>query len=1190
MGVFLNEINMKKNYFISVLSEKQVARQWMYAFALLLTTLLFSAKGNAQTPCLNPISPMLLSVNNNSATIGWTHPSPAPWSGYDIWHTSIPAYTPTSSFTPSGSTNTNTYTLSGYEPGATIYVFVRSACGSQTGPVNGPWIGPITFTTIAPGSGCPNAPYGLHPEENFTPQYTQEPEVIVTDAYAGEFSRVNVIPNREYVFSTSVSSDYITITNANSTSIIAHGPSPLTWSSISTATIRYYINTNSSCGVQQTERIRYITSQLNSSNCLPPTNPVNSSISSTGAVISWSFPGGFTPTQYYYSLTNTPPNINTTPTGSALSDNKVTLTTLTPNTTYYYWLRSTCSPDLSNWISGGSFTTLASNPVGCNGNLYGENPSTTYTPACFGNPEIIATNAWAGEYSKVTILPNKIYTFTSSVATDFITIKDDITSFTYASGTTPLVWSSAANTATIRFSLHTNSSCGNQNVSRTKSIICQDSPTCTSPSSLVVSALTSTTAIINWTASNPAPSNGYQYYYSTSNVAPNNGTSPSGSTTSTTLNLTDLTANTIYYIWVRSNCGSTQGNWVFGNSFTTVGAPSTGCVTALYGLYPDATFQPGCFGATENIVTDAYAGEYSNISISSNRQYTFASSIASDYITISNADASVIYTAGNTPLVWTSGTNSGTIRFYLHTNTACGSQQADRTKTIICQDLGPTCSAPTALTSSTITTTGVTLSWTAANPVPSNGYQYYYSTVNTAPNSGTTPSGNTAVTNTTVTGLSANTTYYYWVRANCGTSQGNWVSGGSFTTTSVTICNTAEYGLYPAATFTPSCSGSLETIVTDAYAGEYTNVSFVPNRVYTFSSSVATDYITITNFDGTFVYTSGTTPVQVNSALSTGTFRYYIHTNASCGSQNVNRVRYITCASVSSCNPPSNFNTDNITSNSARFTFTASTSTGVTYDVFFNTTNTAPNSQTTPNGSVTATAVILNNLTSNTAYYFWVRTNCGTSTSAWISGGSFTTHAFFSCNSATNGLYPSTNFSPSCSGSNETIVTDAYAGEFSNVVIVADKQYTFTSSVASDFITITNQAGTTLLASGTTPLVWNSGTTTGVVRYFIHTNNSCGNQSQDRSRFVACSTTLGVEEVEKGSIKLYPNPTKSIININGIDTIDKVEISSSLGQQIGVILINATQSQIDLSSYAAGIYFVKVYTEKGSTSYKIVKE
>ena len=138
---------MIKNYSISVLFGKRVTQQWMYAFALLLTTMLFSTNGNAQTPCLNPINPMLLSVNNSSATIGWTHPSPAPWSGYDIWHTSIPAYTPTSSFSPSGSTNTNTYTLSGYEPGATIYVRVWEYSNDNPGTFGICATSPIACTT-----------------------------------------------------------------------------------------------------------------------------------------------------------------------------------------------------------------------------------------------------------------------------------------------------------------------------------------------------------------------------------------------------------------------------------------------------------------------------------------------------------------------------------------------------------------------------------------------------------------------------------------------------------------------------------------------------------------------------------------------------------------------------------------------------------------------------------------------------------------------------------------------------------------------------------------------------------------------------------------------------------------------------------------------------------------------------------
>jgi len=56
----------------------------------------------------------------------------------------------------------------------------------------------------------------------------------------------------------------------------------------------------------------------------------------------------------------------------------------------------------------------------------------------------------------------------------------------------------------------------------------------------------------------------------------------------------------------------------------------------------------------------------------------------------------------------------------------------------------PSCIAPTALTSSSVTTTSPTISWTASSPVPSSGYQYYVSTSSVAPTAGTTPTGTTA--------------------------------------------------------------------------------------------------------------------------------------------------------------------------------------------------------------------------------------------------------------------------------------------------------------------------------------------------------------------------------------------------------------------------------------------------------------
>ena len=60
----------------------------------------------------------------------------------------------------------------------------------------------------------------------------------------------------------------------------------------------------------------------------------------------------------------------------------------------------------------------------------------------------------------------------------------------------------------------------------------------------------------------------------------------------------------------------------------------------------------------------------------------------------------------------------------------------------------------------------------------------YYSTTNTAPTAGTTPSANVpSGTTYAYSGLTASTTYYSWVRSNCGAGDvSTWVASASFTT------------------------------------------------------------------------------------------------------------------------------------------------------------------------------------------------------------------------------------------------------------------------------------------------------------------------------------------------------------------------------------------------------------------------
>lgn len=102
---------------------------------------------------------------------------------------------------------------------------------------------------------------------------------------------------------------------------------------------------------------------------------------------------------------------------------------------------------------------------------------------------------------------------------------------------------------------------------------------CIPPSTLVSSSIGSTTATISWTAASPAPSGGYQYYVSTSATNPAAGATPTGSSATTSVNLSSLNSSTQYYFWVRSNCGTENSSWVGSSNFTT-GPPNNSCANA----------------------------------------------------------------------------------------------------------------------------------------------------------------------------------------------------------------------------------------------------------------------------------------------------------------------------------------------------------------------------------------------------------------------------------------------------------------------------------------------------------------------------------------------------------------------------------------------------------------------------------
>lgn len=824
-----------------------------------------------------------------------------------------------------------------------------------------------------------------------------------------------------------------------------------------------------------------------------------------------------------------------------------------------------------------------------NGTLY---PSTTFTPACSNTYETIVTNAWAGQYANVNVVSNNVYTFMSSVSADYVTITNEDAGVVLAHGPSPLVWVSGTTFGTVRYYLHTSANCGSLGQNRTRYVKCTAAPVCGNPTALSASAITSNSARLNWTPPSPTPSS-YDLYIVTTNTAPVDATP--ATVTSNTAGvgvLSGLAASTTYYYWIRSNCGVTKGAWVSGGSFATIAALT--CNGAANGLYPDATFTPSCSGSNETIVNDAYAGEFANVNYLSGKQYTFTSSVATDYITITNATGTTVLASGTTPVTWNSGASSGVLRYYFHSDPNCGAQTSLRVKYIKCVNAPANCNAPTSFTISNITSNSVRMNWVAPTPAPVS-YDVHCITSFTPPSDNQASSITTMASGITcLNGLSPATTYHFWVRSFCGgTTTSSWSYGGTFTTNAALNCNGAYYGLYPEQTFTPSCTGTVETIVNDAYAGEFSKVNVTSNKQYSFFSSVTTDFLTITNITGTTVLASGQTPVYWNSGNFSGQIRYFISSNGNCGTQASNRVKSIACSTIqANCGAPSFLQYSNVTSNSVRLFWTAPEVAPDYYDIYVSQSNAVyPEYNTQPTGnSAGYIRSYYAGLFPSTTYYFWVRSVCnnGNQKSDWMEGGSFTTLPNLQCNGASFGLYPEDTMQLENTGNPEIVALEGKAGEYTNVAVANNKQYTFTSSNPEDFLTITNAEGTQVLVSGTTPVTWTSGNMATVVRFYLHANANCTDDDAPRVRYVTGST-LGLEDLSERQVAVYPNPTAGRFTVEtGGRIADAITIHDNLGRVVGSYIPTASQTNLTLNGLAEGVYYVRIKAQGTEVTKKLV--
>jgi len=368
---------------------------------------------------------------------------------------------------------------------------------------------------------------------------------------------------------------------------------------------------------------------------------------------------------------------------------------------------------------------------------------------------------------------------------------------------------------------------------------------CSAPSNLVLNSTTGTTANISWTAPFTAPAS-YEYYVSQTNTPPTDQTAATGTSTTTSATVSNLLPGSTNYIWVRSNCGANgKSFWIgyivvltnqipqtlpfsegfegthgfqFTNNLQTnfwmVGAAASNGGTKS--LYITNNGQINSYTLTAASAVTAFR----EITIPNN---TTEINVQFDYRGMgqTNLDRMRVWivpstfmptpgtamTTGNSGGIqvgltnyvnfagWTTFNNVVNVTAIAGTNRKIvfewvnNATQGDQTPAAIDNIFinAITCVAPSNIVLNSVSTNDASLSWTAPTTTNVASYDYYLSTTNTTPLATDAPTGNVTGTTAALSQLATATQYYFWVRSNCGATDGNsfWVGPFAFSTTQI---------------------------------------------------------------------------------------------------------------------------------------------------------------------------------------------------------------------------------------------------------------------------------------------------------------------------------------------------------------------------------------------------------------------
>ena len=786
-------------------------------------------------------------------------------------------------------------------------------------------------------------------------------------------------------------------------------------------------------------------------------------------------------------------------------------------------------------------------------------------------------------------------------------------------------------------------------------------PACPKPNQVHVTSASTNTIELGWTENGSATS--WVIEYGPAGFTLGNGTVESATTNPYTIS--GLTASTQYDFYIKSDCGSGEYS-----TYSSVFTASTECdaisqlpFTENFDTYGTGTtvYVP-CWGKINTYSSDRpyvnstnYAGVGSLYFYAGSATYNIAILPQFDAsIPVNTLQASFMYRASSTTDYMIVGvmTNASDASTFVPVDTIYPSSTASTwvekevvfsgytgnghyiafyngKPTTTCYsyidnlsiNLIPSCPKPTHVTVTTVDQSSLSVSWQAGGS--ETNWNLEYGPAGFTPGTGTIL--NNVTSPTSITGLSASTSYDVYVQADCGGGEySNWSAVGSGNTscgaitsmpfsegfdtygtgtTVYPLCwskintytsadrpyvNSTHYAGVGSLYFYAGTSGTYNIAITPEFdssipmngltASFMYRATYATDRLIVGVMSSTTDATTFVPVDTVYPGSTASTWVAktVSFANYTGSGHYVAfkneYTSTYCYAYIDNLLITLdsTVTPPVTCATPTGLAVNNITANTATASWTAG-GTENSWNVQYK----AASASSWQSATANATSYTMTGLTPNTAYQVRVQANCGAgNTSDWTTAVSFTTaQEQQTCPAPTN-------LNASLDPNNHTTVILTWQQEANTA---NEWQINYRISTESTWSTVTANATTYTL----TDLTPNES-------YVAHVVAHCTNGlTSDESNTVTFDTdNIGIGDHLAKSVNLYPNPATEMIAVEVSDAnimITGVEVYNVYGQLINTIISTENPLRINVSGLADGMYYVRVTTDSGVVTKNFVK-